>query len=93
MLKNLKYLFKLRAWLKSGTLKAGGLITLLGGLEAFVRSADGMDLLAEIAKLAGLSTGTLSGVVLGVSGLVTLLYRARTERSLAQHVADSEAGK
>lgn len=88
MFKQLTMLLKLRAWLKSDTLKAGGVIGVLGALQAFFSSQDGIDLLAMLAGVVHISAPTLGGVVLGLIGIAVLVMRAITERSLAAKVAD-----
>lgn len=93
MLKNLAMLFKLRAWLRSGTLKAGGTITILGAIQTWLSSQDGTDVLATVAGLAHLSAGTLNGLVLGLMGLIMLAARAKTEWSLREKVAGADLTK
>ena len=90
MLKNLKMLLQLRAWLKSGTLQTGGLVAVLGAAQTWFSSADGMDLLNTVAGLIGLTGSTLSGGLLGVIGLVMIVLRAKTEWSLNEKVAGTD---
>lgn len=87
MLQKLKMLFQLRAWLKSNTLKTGGIVAAIGAAQTFLSSQDGIDLLTMIAGYVGLSGPTLVGIVLGLIGLAGLVQRALTERSLASKVA------
>lgn len=84
MLKKLRYLFKIRSWLKSNTLQGGGIVGLLGAAEVFLRGEDGMGVIALIAQTASLSYETTSGLLLGIVGLAMLGLRAKTERSLAE---------
>lgn len=90
MLKKLKMLLKLRAWIRSDTLKAGGIIGFLGALQTFVQSDDGMGWVDWVANIIGLTSGTLSGILLGIAGLVTLIYRAKTEWGLDEKVAGKD---
>lgn len=89
MFKNLKMLLKLRSWIKSDTLKAGGLVGLLGAAQVFFTTGDGMQILDLIATFVGLMTGTLSGIVLGLIGLIMIVLRAKTEWSLAEKNDDA----
>lgn len=87
MLKNLAMLLKLRAWLRSGGLQAGGAVTVLGALQTWLSSQAGTDLLTTAAGYLHLVPGTLNGLVLGVIGLAMLGLRAKTEWSLAEKVS------
>lgn len=89
MFKNLKMLLKLRSWLKSDTLKAGGAVGLLGAAQAFFQSDDGMGILNVIATFLPLSQATLSGVLLSIIGAAMILLRAKTEWSLSEKNADA----
>lgn len=91
-MKKLMLLLKLRAWLKSGTLKAGGVVAALGALQTWFATQDGTDLLNYLATLAGLSGATLNGIVLGLIGLAMLGLRAKTEWSLAEKVDGADKG-
>ena len=84
MLKNLKLLLKLRAWLKSDTLKTGGIVGVLSAAQIFLQSDDGAGWLDWISALIGVSTATGSGIVLGTVSLAMLVLRAKTEIGLAE---------
>lgn len=87
MLKQLAMLFKLRSWLKSDTLKTGGLVGILAVAQTYLSSQDGLDLLNMIAGFLGLTGSTLSGIVLGIISVAILVQRALTEHSLAKKIA------
>lgn len=89
MFKNLKMLLKLRSWLKSDTLKVGGLVGVLGAIQTFIGTDDGMKVLDLAAGFVGLSTGTLTGGLLGIIGLAMIGLRAKTEWSLGEKNADA----
>lgn len=88
MLKNLRLLFKLRSWIRSGQLKAGGLVTVLGGLQVWLGSDDGRGVLEMLATLLNLMATTVTGGITSLIGLALIVLRARTEWSLAEKVAD-----
>lgn len=87
VVKELRMLFKLRAWLRSGQLKAGGIIGLLALVQTWLASQDGIDLVAWLATLLHVMSGTLMGILTGIIALVILFFRARTEWSLSEKVA------
>ncbi len=86
MLKNLKLLLSLRAWLRSANLQAGGAVLAIGQLQMWLATDDGMRLLALAAQLLGMTAETFSGLALSVVGLAMLVLRAKTEKSLAAKV-------
>lgn len=87
IVKELKMLLKLRAWLRSGQLKAGGVVVVLAAAQTWFASKDGVDLLTELAVLIHLMPATLIGIVGGLIGLAILFFRAKTEWSLSEKVA------
>lgn len=93
MLAKLKLLLSLRAWLKSGTLKAGGLVGALGAIQVYLSSQDGVDLVAMAASALGVMPATLGGILAGLSGLLTLVMRAKTDMSLAKKAGVPEPPK
>lgn len=90
MLKNLAMLLKLRAWLRSGGLQAGGALTVLGGIQAWLSSQDGTDLVAWLAMIVHLMPATVGGLLMGLLGLAMLAMRAKAEWSLAEKVAGTD---
>jgi len=90
MLKKLRALMKLRAWLKSDTLKAGGFIGALGAAQTFLQSDDGAGWIDWAANIIGLTSGTASGLALGGVGLVMLVLRAKTEWGLDEKIAGKD---
>jgi hypothetical protein len=94
MLKKLKLLLSLRAWLKSDTLKTGGVIGIIGAAQAFLQTDNGMHLIDLIAGVIHISSGTLSGLLLGVAGVAMLFHRAMTEWGLDEKVTgkDQQSG-
>lgn len=87
MLKNLAMLLKLRAWLRSGGLQAGGLVTVLGGLQTWLGTDTGMDVIGMVAMYLHLMTATVMGLIMSAIGIVMLLSRAKAEWSLTEKVA------
>jgi hypothetical protein len=85
-------LFKLRAWLKSDTLKTGGLLGILGAVQAWFQTSEGMGILDMAAQIIGISSGTFSGVVVGLCGLAMLIHRAFTEWGLDEKAAGKDKG-
>ena len=82
MFKNLALLFKIRAWLKSNTLQAGGFITVLGSVQVWLGGDDGMKVISLIANFFHVTDATMSGLLLQATGIGMLLLRAKTERGL-----------
>jgi hypothetical protein len=91
-MKNLKMLFKLRAWLKSDTLKVGGAVGILGAAQTWLKTDEGMGILDMLANAIGLTSGTFSGVVIGLVGVLMLLFRAKTEWGLNEKVEGKDKG-
>ena len=83
MLKNLKLLLSLRAWLKSGTLKMGGLVAMLGSAQVWLSTPDGSRIVDLIATALHVSSPVMSGILMQGIGLLILAYRAKTETGLA----------
>jgi hypothetical protein len=82
VLKNLKLLLTLRAWLKSDTLKAGGAVGILAAIQTFIQGQDGASIIEWVAAAIGVTGATASGLMLGVVSLLMLVLRAKTERAL-----------
>lgn len=87
IVKELRMLLKLRAWLRSGQLKVGGLLGLLALAQTWLASQDGIDLVAWLAGIVHLMSGTLMGILAGIIALAILILRAKTEWSLSEKVA------
>lgn len=88
MLKKLKLLLSLRAWIRSGQLKAGGLLGILGAIQVWLGTDDGMGIIEWVSVAIGLMGSTVIGVFTSAIGLVMLILRAKTEWSLAEKVAE-----
>lgn len=85
-MKQLKLLLSLRAWLKSGTLKAGGLVGALGAIQVYLSSKDGVDLVALAAAALGVMPATLGGLLATILAVGIAFMRAKTEWSLKEKV-------
>ena len=81
-IKNIKKLFSWRAQIKSGTLRFGNFLMLLGALQTWALSPDGISILQMIAEFSGIRGETLTGIIIGAAGLITNLYRAKTDRDI-----------
>jgi hypothetical protein len=90
MLKNLAMLLKLRAWLRSGGLQAGGAVAVLGAVQTWLSSNDGTDLMATAAMFLHLMPATLGGIITGLLGLAMLGLRVKAEWSLTEVVAGTD---
>lgn len=84
MLKKLRLLLKIRSWLKSNTLQAGGVGGVLAAAQVFLQGDDGAGWLEWVSGILQVSTATGGGLVLGALSLAMLVLRAKTERGLDQ---------
>lgn len=81
-MKNLKLLLKARAWLKSGDLKVGGILALLGQAQVWIATEDGMRIMALAAGMVGLTPALLTGWFTSIVGIIMLWRRTNTETRL-----------
>lgn len=82
MLKKIKMLFKLRAWMQSRTLNFSALLTAFVAVDLTLDN----DLIATvvewIANAGGMTTGTALAALVALREVVSVLLRAKTDRSL-----------
>ena len=86
MIKKLKLLLNLRAWIRSGGLKLGGGIAAIGVVETWLQTQWGLSAVQLAADLLNVMASTLGSAALTVVGLLQILSRLKTEWSVAEKI-------
>jgi hypothetical protein len=90
MLKELKMLLSLRAWLRSTSLQAGGVVGVLGAIQTYLGTTDGMDLLSWVATFTRLPVPVVNGIAMMLTGLLIWILRAKAQWSLSEVAAGTD---
>ena len=82
----LRMLLKARAWLRSTQLQAGGAVVILGAVQTWLSTKDGIDFVMLVATFVHLMPATLGGLLMALVGVVLWILRAKNEWSLSDKV-------
>lgn len=82
MLKKLRLLLSLRAWLKSRTLNVSAILGAIVTADLTTGNDILMTAIEFVASAGGITSGTALAAVVAIRELVAVALRAKTERSL-----------